>query len=75
MRIDMNNQEIADKIFNSYFTVSSDNDKDLAKKHANCIIDAQIQLMFQDESVIIIDTKRDLFLEDWEEIKYLINIK
>lgn len=31
--------------------------------------------MFQDLGTIIIDVDRDLYLEDWEEIKYLINIK
>lgn len=71
----MNNQDIADKIFDSYFTATNTNDIDLAKKHANAIIDAQVQLMFQDEGTLIIETDRELFLEDWEEIKYLINIK
>ena len=71
----MDNQQIANKIYNSYFEVSKNQDKDLAKKHANALIDAQIKLMYQDEGTIIIDVDRDLYLEDWEEIKYLINIK
>lgn len=71
----MDNQEIADKIFNSYFTVTKVENKEEAKKHANALIEAQVQLMFLDEGTMIIETERDLFLEDWEEIKYLINIK
>jgi len=71
----MDNQQIANKIYNSYFEVSKNQDKELAKKHANALIDAQIKLMYQDEGTIIIDVDRDLYLEDWEEIKYLINIK
>lgn len=71
----MDNQQIANKIYNSYFEVSKKRDKELAKKHANALIDAQIKLMYQDEGTIIIDVDRDLYLEDWEEIKYLINIK
>lgn len=31
--------------------------------------------MFLDEGILIVEIERDLFLEDWEEIKYLINIK
>ena len=71
----MNNQEIADKIFNSYFEVTKSQNKEIAKQNALSIIDAQITLMYQDEGTIIIDVDRDLYLEDWEEIKYLINIK
>lgn len=71
----MSNQEIADRIFNSYFTVTKEEDKTEAKKHANALIDAQVQLMFLDEGTMIIKTERDLYLDDWEEIKYLINIK
>lgn len=71
----MTNQEIADKIFNSYYNITKEEDKNTAKEHANAIIDAQIQLMYQDEGNVIIEVDRDIFLEDWEEIKYLINIK
>jgi len=71
----MSNQEIADKIFNSYFEVTKSQNKEIAKQNALSIIDAQITLMFQDLGTIIIDVDRDLYLEDWEEIKYLINIK
>ena len=71
----MSNQEIADKIFISYFEVTKSQDKEIAKQNALSIIDAQITLMFQDLGTIIIDIDRDLYLEDWEEIKYLINIK
>lgn len=71
----MSNQEIADKIFNSYFEITKSQDKEIAKQNALSIIDAQITLMFQDLGTIIIDVDRDLYLEDWEEIKYLINIK
>ena len=71
----MSNQEIADKIFNSYFEVTKSQNKEVAKQNALSIIDAQITLMFQDLGTIIIDVDRDLYLEDWEEIKYLINIK
>ena len=71
----MSNQEIADKIFNSYFEVKKSQNKEIAKQNALSIIDAQITLMFQDLGTIIIDVDRDLYLEDWEEIKYLINIK
>ena len=71
----MSNQEIADKIFNSYFEITKSKDKEIAKQNALSIINAQITLMFQDEGTIIIDVDRDLYLEDWEEIKYLINIK
>lgn len=71
----MSNQEIADKIFNSYFQVTKSEDKETAKQNALTIINAQITLMFQDLGTIIIDVDRDLYLEDWEEIKYLINIK
>ena len=71
----MSNQEIADKIFNSYFEVTKSQDKEVAKQNALSIINAQITLMFQDLGTIIIDVDRDLYLEDWEEIKYLINIK
>lgn len=71
----MSNQEIADKIFNSYFEITKSQNKEIAKQNALSIIDAQITLMFQDLGTIIIDVDRDLYLEDWEEIKYLINIK
>ena len=71
----MSNQEIADKIFNSYFEVTKSQDKEIAKQNALSIINAQITSMFQDLGTIIIDVDRDLYLEDWEEIKYLINIK
>ena len=71
----MSNQEIADKIFNSYFEVTKSQSKEIAKQNALSIVDAQITLMFQDLGTIIIDVDRDLYLEDWEEIKYLINIK
>lgn len=71
----MTNQEIADKIYNSYFNITTVEDKDEAKKHANALIDAQVQLMFQDEGTVIIDVKRELYLDDWEDIKYLINLK
>ena len=71
----MINQEIADKIYNSYFVSSGIENKDEAKKHANALIDAQIQLMFQDEGTIIIEVDRELYLDDWEEIKYIINTK
>lgn len=71
----MSNQEIANKIFNSYFEITKSQDREIAKQNALSIIDAQIKLMYQDEGTIIIDVDRDLYLEDWEEIKYLINIK
>lgn len=71
----MSNQEIADKIFNSYFEITKSQNKEIAKQNALSIIDAQITLMFQDLGTIIIDVDRDLYLEDWEEIKYFINIK
>lgn len=71
----MDNQQIADKIYNSYFEVSKNKNKELSKKHANTLIDAQIKLMYQDVGTVIIDVDRDLYLEDWEEIKYLINLK
>ena len=71
----MNNQEIADKIFSSYFEVTKSQDKEIAKQNALSIVNTQIKLMYQDEGTIIIDVDRDLYLEDWEEIKYLINIK
>ena len=71
----MSNQEIAVKIFNSYFEITKSQNKEIAKQNALSIIDAQITLMFQDLGTIIIDVDRDLYLEDWEEIKYLINIK
>lgn len=71
----MSNQEIADKIYNSYFYITKQNDKNLAKKHSNAIIDAQVQLMFQDEGTVVVETDRDLYLEDWEEIKFIINSK
>ena len=61
----MSNQEIADKIFNSYFEVTKSQDKEVAKQNALSIIDAQITLMFQDLGTIIIDVDRDLYLEDW----------
>lgn len=69
----MNNQEIADKIYNSYFKTTGVVNDEEAKKHCNAIIDAQIQLMYQDEGTLIIETDRDLYLEDWEEIKFIIN--
>ncbi len=71
----MTNQEIADKIYNSYFDITDIEDKNEAKEHANALIDAQIQLMFQDEGNVIIDEERELYLDDWEEIKYIINTK
>lgn len=71
----MTNQQIADKIYNSYFLAADEEDKEKAKKHANALIDAQVQLMFQDEGNVIIDVKRELYLDDWEEIKYLISLK
>ena len=71
----MTNKEIADKIYNSYSATSGVYDKEEAKKHANALIDAQIQLMFQDEGNVIIDLDRDLYLDDWEDIKFLINKK
>ena len=61
----MSNQEIADKIFNSYFEVTKSQDKEIAKQNALSIINAQITLMFQDLGTIIIDVDRDLYLEDW----------
>ena len=70
----MTNQEIANKIYNSYFEVTNVVDKSEAKKHANTLIDAQIIMMYQDEPNVIIDIDRALFLEDWEEIKYIINV-
>ena len=60
----MTNQEIADKIYNSYFDTTAVEDKEEAKKHANALIDAQVQLMFQDEGTVIIDVQRDLYLDD-----------
>lgn len=71
----MTNQDIADKIYNSYSIVSGEINKEEAKKHANALIDAQIQFMFQDEGNVIINLERELYLDDWEEIKYLINLK
>lgn len=71
----MTNQNIADKIYNSYFEVTKTENKEEAKNHANALIDAQIQLMFQDEGTVIIDVDRELYLDDWEEIKYIINTK
>lgn len=71
----MNNQEIADKIYSSYYSETKEYNKQEAKKHANTLIDAQIKMMFQDEGNIIIDVDRELYLDDWEEIKYLINLK
>lgn len=71
----MTNQNIADKIYNSYSNASGEDNKKEAKKHANALIDVQIQLMFQDEGNVIIDIDRELYLDDWEEIKYLINLK
>jgi len=47
----------------------------MLKNNANALIDAQVQLMFQDEGTVIIDIERELYLDDWEEIKYLINTK
>lgn len=69
----MTNEQIAEKIFNSYFEITGTRDIDEAKKHANALIDAQIQLMFQDEGTLIVDVKRELYLDDWENIKYIIN--
>lgn len=71
----MTNQNIADKIYNSYFELTKIENKEEAKNHANALIDAQIQLMFQDEGTVIIDVDRELYLDDWEEIKYIINTK
>jgi hypothetical protein len=71
----MTNQEIANKIYNSYFDVTNTTNKAEAKKHANALIDAQIIMMYQDEPTVIVEVDRDLFLEDWEEIKYIINLK
>jgi len=71
----MTNQDVADKIYSSYSIVSGENNKEEAKKHANALIDAQIQLMFQDEGNVIIELDRELYLDDWEEIKYIINLK
>jgi len=71
----MTNQEIADKIYFSYFEVEKSGKTEDAKKHANALIDAQVQLMFQDEGTVIIDIERELYLDDWEEIKYIINTK
>jgi hypothetical protein len=71
----MTNQEIADRIYNSYFDITGVENKNEAKEHANALIDVQIQLMFQDEGNVIIEEKRDLYLDDWEEIKYIINTK
>ena len=71
----MTNEEIAEKIYNSYFETTKVQDSVEAKKHANALIDAQIVMMYQDEPTIIVKTDRDLYLEDWEEIKYLINSK
>jgi uncharacterized protein YfaP (DUF2135 family) len=73
--IKMTNKEIADKIYFSYFGVEKGGKMEDAKKHANALIDAQVQLMFQDEGTVIIDIERELYLDDWEEIKYLINTK
>lgn len=71
----MNNQEIADKIFESYYIHTKDKSIQNAKNNSNMIINAQIELMFQGEGTLIIGTDRELYLEDWEEIRYLINIK
>lgn len=71
----MNNQEIADKIYNSYYFETKEINNEEAKKHANALIDAQIKMMFQDEGNIIINVDRELYLDDWEEVKYLINLK
>lgn len=71
----MTNNKIADKIYNSYFDLIKKGTKIDAKRHANALIDAQVQLMFQDEGNAIIDTDRELFLDDWEAIKYIINKK
>lgn len=71
----MSNKEIADKIYDSYFSVTKKIDKDTAKEHANAILDAQISLMCQGEDIKIIDTERELFVEDYEEIRLIINLK
>ena len=71
----MSNQEIADKMFNSYYLVTKEEDPVLAKQHCNYLIDAQIQLMLEDSGISIIDAGRDVWLEDWEVIRYLISIK
>lgn len=71
----MTNRDIAEKIYNSYYKVTNVNDKSTAKKHANALIDAQIQMMYQDEGTLIVDTDKDMFAEDWEEVKYIINLE
>lgn len=71
----MDNKEIANKIFDSYYDETKSKDKSMAKEHANAIIDAQIQLMCQGENIKVIDTNRDLFVEDYEQIRLLINLK
>ena len=71
----MTNRDIAEKIYNSYYKVTSVNDKNTAKKHANALIDAQIQMMYQDEGTLIVDTDKNMFAEDWEEVKYIINVE
>ena len=71
----MSNEQIAEKIYKSYFDVTGIDNKEEAKKHANALIDVQVQMMYQDKGNVIIEEKRDLYLEDWEEIKYLINSK
>lgn len=71
----MTNKKIADRIYNSYFELVENGTKIDAKQHANALIDAQVQLMFQDEGNAIIDINRELYLDDWEEIKYIINKK
>jgi hypothetical protein len=68
----MTNKEIAEKIYNSYFEVTGDNDKEMAKKHGKALVDTQIRLMYQDMGTVIIDTDREMFAEDWEEVKYFI---
>jgi hypothetical protein len=71
----MTNEAIANKIYDSYFEATKINNPAEAKKHANALIDAQIVMMYQDEPTVIIDTDRELYAEDWEEIKYLVNTK
>lgn len=71
----MTNNDIANKIFESYSKVTGSTNRNMAKEHANALIDAQIQLMYKGEDIKIIKTSRELYLEDWEEIRYLINTK
>lgn len=69
----MTNTEIADKIYNSYFKYGDKGDVTSAKEHANALIDAQIEMMFQDEGNVIIEVDRDMYLDDWEDIRHIIN--